>query len=34
MMVPSQQQDTKPREWLKGTGECEETGSGKSVCQC
>lgn len=36
-MVPSQQWDTKPRERLKqtrGTGECEETGSGKIVCQC
>lgn len=36
-MVPSQQWDTKPREWLKqtqGTGECVETGSGKIVCQC
>lgn len=36
-MVPSQQWDTKPREWLKqtwGTGECEETGSGRIVCQC
>lgn len=34
--VPSQQWDTKPREWLKqtqGTGECEETGSGRIVCQ-